>query len=73
MTVGISKLLAIQGGDHLKHGKRPTKAQKIRIKSQGLNPDNWLVVTDHQGVFEILHRDSGKLRTIGGEKFGKVE
>lgn len=50
----------------MKHGKRPTRAQKIRIKSHGLNPDNWLVVTDHQGVFEIVHRDSKKLRKIGG-------
>ena len=48
----------------LKHGKRPTRAQKIRIKSFGLNPENWLVVKDCKDCFEVVHRVSGKTRTL---------
>lgn len=48
----------------MRHGKRPTRAQKIRIKKLGLNPDNWLVITDHNGTFEIVHRLSGKARKL---------
>lgn len=48
----------------LKHGRRPTRGQKIRIKSFGLNPDNWLVVKDCKECFEVVHRVSGKTRTL---------
>lgn len=51
-------------GEVLKHGKKPTRAQKIRIKSLGLNPENWLVVKDCRDTFEIVHRVSGKIRTL---------
>lgn len=52
----------------MKHGKRPTKAQKIRIKSFKLNPDNWLVIKDCKDCFEVVHRVSGKIRKLGGVK-----
>jgi hypothetical protein len=52
----------IRGGEVLKHGKKPTRAQKIRIKFKGLNPDNWLVVKDCPQCFEVVHRVSGKTR-----------
>lgn len=48
----------------MKHGKRPTKAQKIRIKQHGLNPDNWLVITDHNGVFLIVNKISSKTKSL---------
>ncbi|WP_420795748.1 DUF6906 family protein [Desulforamulus putei] len=51
----------------MKHGKRPTRAQKIRIKSLGLNPDNWLVVKDCRECFQVVHKVSGKTRKIGGQ------
>lgn len=47
----------------MKHRKKPTRAQKIRIKSKGLNLDNWLVVKDCPECFEVVHRVSGKTRT----------
>jgi len=48
----------------MKHGKRPTRAQKIRMERCGLNPENWLVITDHNGVFQVVHRVSGKARRL---------
>lgn len=48
----------------MKHGKRPTRAQKIRIKSLGLNPENWLVIKDCRDYFEVIHRISGNIRTL---------
>jgi len=53
--------------EDLKHGKNPTRQQKIRIKSSKLNPDNWLVVKDSMEIFEIVHRVSGKIRTFKKE------
>jgi hypothetical protein len=49
--------------DDLKHGKKPTRKQKMRISSKRLNPKNWLVVKDSMEVFEIVHKVSGKLRS----------
>ncbi len=48
----------------MKHGKRPTRAQKIRLKGYKLNPDNWLVVKDCREKFEIVNRLTGKIRTL---------
>ncbi len=48
----------------MKHGKRPTRAQKIRIKSHGLNPDHWLIVKDCRECFQIVHRTSGESRKL---------
>jgi len=51
----------------IKHGKKPTLKQKIRIKNYGLNPDNWLVVKDCSEVFELVHRQSRKIRRFKKE------
>lgn len=48
----------------MKHGKNPTKAQKIFIKACRLNYENWLVVKDNAQAFEIVHRISGKTRKL---------
>ena len=53
------------GGDILKHGKKPTMAQKMRILSLKLNPANWLIVKDCRQCFEVVHRVSGKSRKLG--------
>lgn len=47
----------------MRHGKRPTLAQKKRIKALRLDPDNWLVVKDSQTEFVIVHKVSGNART----------
>ena len=43
----------------MKQGKRPTKAQKLRIIEMGLHHENWLVVKDTPEIFEIVNRLSG--------------
>ncbi|WP_339309752.1 hypothetical protein NZ043_27395 [Paenibacillus sp. FSL k6-2145] len=48
----------------MKQGKRPTKRQKIEIKANGLNAENWLVERDLPDQMVIVHRFSGKARTI---------
>lgn len=48
----------------MKHGKRPTKAQKIKLAKLGLNPDNWLIVKDCRDCFQVVNRDSGKPRSL---------
>ncbi|MBU5312249.1 hypothetical protein KQI38_09435 [Tissierella carlieri] len=51
----------------MKRGKRPTRAQKISIDSFRLNPDNWLVIRDCKDSLEIVHKVSGKTRTLKKE------
>lgn len=48
----------------MKQGKRPTKRQKIEIKANGLNAENWLVERDLPDVMVIINRHSGKFRAI---------
>lgn len=53
----------------MRNGKRPTKKQKIFMKSKGLNYENWLVVKDTTESFEIINRVSNKVRRynkVGG-------
>lgn len=45
-------------------GKRPTKKQKILMKSKHLNAENWLVCKDTPQEMLIQHRHSGQLRMI---------
>lgn len=44
--------------------KKPTRAQKIFLKSKGLNPDNWLVVSDDRYRIVVMHRHSLKHKTL---------
>lgn len=50
------------------HGKRPTRQQKILLKSKGLNPDNWLVISDDRYRIVVMHRHSLKPKTIVREE-----
>ena len=47
----------------MKHGKAPTRAQKIRIKEAGFVPENWLVVKNTAWL-EIRNKHSGRIKTI---------
>ena len=51
----------------MKHGKNPTRAQKVIIKSMGLLPKNWLVCKDTTNEMVIEHRISGNMRVIRKE------
>lgn len=49
----------------MKHGKKPTRAQKIFLKEKKLNPENWLVCSDTPERMIIEYRHTvGKYRTI---------
>ena len=45
-------------------GKRPTLAQKKFLKLKGLNPENWLVISDDQYRIIVMHRHSLKHKTL---------
>lgn len=45
-------------------GKKPTLAQKKFLRSKGLKPDNWLVVSDDRYRIIVMHRQSLKPKTI---------
>lgn len=49
----------------MKQGKRPTKKQKIMIAAaKGLVLENWLVERETSAQLVLIHRKSGKLKTI---------
>jgi hypothetical protein len=54
----------IKGGLYLKHPRKLKKRHKIFLKSIKLNPDDWWVVKDTPEILEIVHKVSGKTRTI---------
>ena len=48
----------------MKNGKKPTVKQCNIIKSNGLNPDNWLVSKVFPDRLELVHRQTNRLRTV---------
>lgn len=54
----------------MKHGVRPTVAQRKFIKKRGLIPENWLVVKDTPYEMHLVHRHSDRTKRIilKGEK-----
>ena len=48
----------------MKHGKNLTREQKKTVEAAGLNPQNWLAVKNMGNALVIMHRLSGKTRTI---------
>lgn len=55
----------------MKHGKKPTVAQRKFIQKKGLIAENWLVVKDTPEKMELVHRYSDKTTRIilkGGEE-----
>lgn len=51
----------------MRHGKKPTRKQKIRLGQAGLSPENWLVVRQKpDGELVILHKHSNKVRVVKG-------
>ena len=49
----------------MKNGKRPTMAQKIRLKALKLIPENWLISKCSQAELVVVHRVSGEVRRLG--------
>lgn len=48
----------------MKQGKNPTKREKILIKSNGLNPDNWLIYKKVAKGLHLVHRFTYATRVI---------
>ena len=48
----------------MKHGKNPTKRQKIFLRKFKLNPENWLIVKDCAECFEIVNRLTGNRKKL---------
>lgn len=48
----------------MKHGKAPTRKQKIVIKEAGYDPADWLVVKSLTNVLEIVRRNTGTRRWL---------
>lgn len=40
----------------MKHGVKPTRSQKIFLKSKRLNPEKWFVTKDTPDRLELVHR-----------------
>lgn len=51
----------------VKHGKAPTKAQKIMLRSYRFDPANWLIIKATSTETVIQHRHTGTVRKIPKE------
>nr|WP_242475889.1 hypothetical protein [Bacillus cereus] len=54
----------IKGEELAKNGNNPTKKEKLLIKSQNLNPDNWLVYKKVDNKLHLVHRNTCTTRVI---------
>ena len=53
----------------IKHGKRPSVAQKKFLASLKLNPEDWLIVKDTPEIMELVHRNPDRTtKTIYKER-----
>ncbi|WP_162875950.1 DUF6906 family protein [Bacillus anthracis] len=48
----------------MKNGKKPTKKEKIHIKSYSLNPENWLIFKKISGELHLVHRYTNHIKII---------
>lgn len=53
-----------KGGAGMKNGKKPNLRQKKLMTQWHLNYENWFVVKDTPTEMEIVHRNTGQIRTI---------
>ena len=47
----------------MRHGKKPTRKQKIRLGRVGLSPENWLIVKDTPVELVVVSRAALLKRT----------
>jgi hypothetical protein len=49
----------------MRHRKKPTRKQKIRLGQAGLSPENWLVIRQKpNGELITLHKHTDRVRVI---------
>lgn len=53
----------------MKHGKKPTRKQKMLMQAAHYNCENWLVVKDTAAEMVIQNRQTDKTRTIRKELY----
>lgn len=53
----------------MKHGKNPTRKQKMLIQAAHLNSENWLIVKDTAEIMVIQNRQTDRTRTIRKELY----
>lgn len=51
----------------MKHGKRPTRVQKIKLGNLGLNHSDWLVVREDKKEFLLENRKSKISKKVNKE------
>lgn len=51
----------------MKHGKRPTAAQKKLLTEAGMVWKAWLVVVNLPGMIVVQHRETGETRVLDRE------
>lgn len=51
-------------GERMKHGKKPTAAQRRLMEKRGLDSRVWLVVKDTSQNMELVHRHSDRTRRV---------
>ena len=61
---GAIAVSAPLGGDLMKHGKKPTVAQRRMMEKHGLGSGMWLVVKDTPQRMELVHRWSDRTRRV---------
>nr|DAP14061.1 MAG TPA: hypothetical protein [Caudoviricetes sp.] len=51
----------------MRHGKKPTRKQKIRLGQAGYCPQNWLVIRQKpDGELIILHKRTARVKVVPG-------
>ena len=48
----------------MKHPKNLTLSMKIKLKELGLNPLNWWYIKNTPDGLVLIHKISGKIRTV---------
>lgn len=49
----------------MRHGKKPTRKQKVRLGQAGLSPENWLVVRQKpDGELIVLHKIADTIKVV---------
>ena len=64
ILTGAIAVSAPPGGDLMKHGKKPTVAQRRMMDKHGLGSGMWLVVKDTPQRMELVHRWSDRTRRV---------
>ncbi len=64
----------LREAEEVKHGKKPTVAQRKLLEEKRFQPGNWLIIKDTPEYMLIRHRYfDGNVRTIRKKAYEDVE